>query len=72
MDWNNRKHFLLAFAAERGFDPTIPSNWDTVTVSDLRAKTVLFQYSEIFYIIALTRTSPCRVGTDSCKYIKAR
>jgi len=40
MDWNNRKHFLLAFAAERGFDPTIPSNWDTVTVSDLRAKTV--------------------------------
>ena len=36
----NRRQFFCEYAKDRGFDPTKPENWNSVTQADIRANKV--------------------------------
>jgi len=53
--WNkrqNRREFLLELAKELSFNPLVPSNWQTVTRSQVAAKQVLS--ASILYILSVS------------------
>ncbi len=42
----NRRKFATEFAAQKGFDPLVPANWDKVTKEDFIKQVI---YSAVYY-----------------------
>jgi len=37
----NRKEFFLSLAEKKGFDPTVPQNWENISIADIKENKVL-------------------------------
>ncbi len=43
---DNRRNFFIEFAAQKGFDPLVATNWDNVTYDEFFAKVIIDIYTE--------------------------